>query len=54
MKFYQLLKENKVTIDQINDYINEWYTSESPENIYEFLGLNEAEFRNWLKTNCLN
>lgn len=41
----------ETTIDQIDDYIDEWHVSkEDNGELYEFLGLTEEEYAEWMPT----
>lgn len=53
MKFYDLLKINKVKEEDIHDFIDKWHNSCSSESVYEFLGIDEETFNHWVRTNCL-
>jgi len=47
-KFYQLYLVNKLTLDDIDDYIEQWHTGDSEEEIYKFLGMNQDIYRLWV------
>lgn len=52
-KFYQLYLADKVILDDIDDYIEQWHTGGSKEEIYEFLGMSQDVYRLWVETDCL-
>jgi len=47
-KFYQLYLANKLTLDDIDDYIEQWHTGDSKEEIYEFLGMSQDIYGLWV------
>jgi len=47
-KFYQLYLANKLTLDDIDDYIEQWHTGDSKEEIYEFLGMSQDVYGSWV------
>jgi len=52
-KFYQLYLRERVILDDIDDYIEQWHTGDSKDEIYEFLGMSQEVYRLWVETNCL-
>ena len=42
--FIELLKEGKVTIEDIDDYIDMWHGSDSKLSLPEFLGMTNEEY----------
>jgi hypothetical protein len=41
-KFYQLYKSGLITIDEVDDYVEEWHTNNSiTETLQEYLGMSE-------------
>ena len=48
MKFYQLYLSNKLTLDDIDDYIEQWHIGDNKEEIYEFLGMSQDVYRLWV------
>jgi len=51
--FYQLYLRERVIVDDIDDYIEQWHTRDSKEEIYEFLGMSQDIYRLWVETDCL-
>lgn len=53
-KFYDLYKYNIVSLDMIEDYIEDWHTGDSCELINEYLGLTDQQYSKWVSTGKLN
>jgi len=49
-KFYQLYLKERVILDDIDDYIEQWHTGDSKEEIYEFLGMSQDIYGLWVDT----
>jgi len=47
--FIQKCLSGEATLDQIDDYIDEWHDSQSNETLASFLGMTEAEYALWVK-----
>jgi hypothetical protein len=52
-KFADLYYSGQIEIDAINDYIEKWHNSDSTEEIYEYLGLLEYEYYDFVMTDTL-
>lgn len=46
-KFYDLYMQDKVTIEDLDDFLEEWNRSASSEKINEYLGLTEEQYYKW-------
>lgn len=46
--FISLLKEKKVTWEDIDDFIHEWHESYTKKSIYQYLGMTEYEYALWV------
>lgn len=51
----KIVKNIKVTKDNIDDLIDQWHTSDPKDNtpLHEFLGMTEAEYGKWVETDQL-
>lgn len=49
MSFKSLYLEGKVTIDQLDDFIEEWHSKPETQTLPEFLGLTLAEFKIFMR-----
>lgn len=48
--FLERLKDNEVTIDDIDDYVEYWHSSKNPsKSLREYLGLTSLEYDRWAK-----
>ena len=48
MNYIKLLKQGKVTIEQINDFVDEWHDGDSPLSLHEYLGMSLVDYRQWV------
>jgi hypothetical protein len=46
-KFYDLYIQNKVNIEDLDDFLKEWHQNNSNEEINEYLGLTEKQYYMW-------
>lgn len=46
-KFYDLYMEGKVTIENLDDFLEEWNRGSFSEKINEYLGLTEEQYYMW-------
>ncbi|MFT5707958.1 MAG: hypothetical protein ACI9ES_002260 [Oceanospirillaceae bacterium] len=46
--FVSLCVEGHALCDDIDDFIDEWHDSDSNDEIFEFLGMSEEEYKLWL------
>ena len=46
-KFYDLYMQDKVNIDDLDRFLEEWHKSTSSEEINEYLGLTEEQYFMW-------
>ena len=46
-KFYDLYMQDKVTIEDLDDFLEEWNRSSSSERISEYLGLSDEQYYKW-------
>jgi hypothetical protein len=46
-KFYDLYMQDKVNIEDLDDFLEEWHRSNSNEEINEYLGLTEEQYYMW-------
>lgn len=53
MKFYELYKNNKVTLDDIDDYIDSWHDGDSKLTLHEYLGLTWEQYKKYVEVNEL-
>jgi len=51
--FYQLYLRERVLLNDIDDYIDQWHNSDSTEEIYEFLGMSQEIYGLRVETDCL-
>ncbi len=49
-KFYTLYKKGEIPADYIDYYIELWHTGNSKEKIYDFLGMTEKVYKEWVKS----
>lgn len=49
IKFIDAVINGDVLIDEIDDYIDVWHESDSNEEIYDFLGMSQNEYRLWVE-----
>lgn len=47
MNFIKLLKQSKVSINQVDDFVDEWHNNNSLLELYKYLGLTKQEYINW-------
>lgn len=52
-KFYQLYKEGKLILDDIDDYVERWHNLQTGdgdeiEELHEYLGMTEKEYDEYL------
>lgn len=47
-KFYDLYMQDKVNIEDLDDFLEEWHRSNSHEEINEYLGLTEEQYYKWV------
>lgn len=47
-KFYDLYMQNKVKIEDLDDFLEEWNRGSSNEAINEYLGLTEEQYYKWV------
>ena len=43
-KFIELAVEGKAGIDQIDDYVGAWHDKPGGESLFQYLGMEEAEY----------
>ncbi len=48
MNFVSMCANGKLLLDDIDDFIDEWHESDSDEEIYEYLGMSQQEYRLWV------
>ena len=46
-KFMDLFEAGKVTMRDIEKFIEEWHNSDSKESLYDFLGMTHKEYNLW-------
>ena len=46
-KFYDLYMQDRVKIEDLDDFLEEWHRSNSNEEINEYLGLTEEQYYMW-------
>lgn len=46
-KFYDLYMQDKVNIEDLDDFLEEWHRSTSNEEVNEYLGLTEEQYYMW-------
>jgi hypothetical protein len=46
-KFYDLYMQDKVKIEDLDNFLEEWHRSNSNEEINEYLGLTEEQYYMW-------
>lgn len=46
--FYELFSIGRVTIDDIDDYIDKWHNGDSRESVYDYLGLTWEQYAKWV------
>lgn len=46
--FVSACLEDESVVDEIDDYVEYWHTHEINISLYEFLGLTDEEYRDWL------
>ena len=51
--FVDLLKEGKVSVDDIDDFVDQWHESDSNLSLVDFLGLTQSQYSEWVKTGML-
>lgn len=50
MNFIQLAAKGEIRLDQIDDFVDIWHLQDVPSGeLYEFLGMTEAEYVRWVK-----
>ena len=54
MRFYQLLQNGEISVNRINDYINEWHEGTSEETLYEYLGLTREQYVQWVRRSIVH
>lgn len=47
-KFYDLYMQDRVKIEDLDDFLEEWHRSNSNEEINEYLGLTEEQYYKWV------
>jgi len=48
VSFLTLCVEGKEEPDKIDDYVEQWHQSDSPYEIYVFLGMNLCQYSDWV------
>ena len=51
MKYADLVLANKISVDEIDNFVELWHKSDSGESIYTFLGLSVHDYALWLQNN---
>jgi hypothetical protein len=51
--FYEAYNNNKVSLEDIDNYIEQWHEGSSKLPIYEYLGLSQDQYRLWVETSNL-
>ena len=51
--FHEMYFIGEKTIEDINNYIDDWHNSNSNKKLHEFLGLTEKQYKNWVETGKL-
>jgi len=54
MNFYEKYLIGETSIDDIDDYIEEWHNGDSTLELHEYLGLTEIQYNFWLLNNTLD
>ena len=52
--FYQLYLDSKVTMNELEGYVEQFYKSDSNKQLYEFLGLPLHLYYSWVGCGCIN
>ena len=52
--FMELYAEKKVSINEIDDFIDRWHKSDEDIELYEFLGLSRKDYSVWISKGELN
>jgi len=47
--FVDLCIKGKVSISDIDDFVDRWHDGNDPHTLHEFLGLTEGEYALWVK-----
>jgi DNA-directed RNA polymerase specialized sigma subunit len=48
LNFIEQLKNGMVTVEAIDDFVDAWHESDSDLEIYEYLGMTEEEYGEWV------